>query len=124
MPVPFARTIRLLLSAAVLTLVLVLAGISVLQVVQVDIAIGNVVLRSQKGATFPLASTELPAGPPEACTESSAAPVVRNVILLIGDEEFRECYLPDGASLGDCVNSKHPLYLASHDSPPPPADSI
>jgi len=30
------------------------------------------------------------------------------IILLIGDEEFKECYLPDGASLGDCVASKHP----------------
>jgi hypothetical protein len=29
------------------------------------------------------------------------------IILLIGDEEFKECYLPDGASLGDCVSSKH-----------------
>ena len=28
------------------------------------------------------------------------------IILLIGDEPFRECYLPDGASLGDCVSSR------------------
>ena len=29
------------------------------------------------------------------------------IILLIGDERFCECYLPDGATYGNCVNSKH-----------------
>ncbi|MFH2005235.1 MAG: hypothetical protein ABI333_01485 [bacterium] len=38
------------------------------------------------------------------------------IILLIGDEKFGECYLPDGASLGDCV-SVRPQLMATPDFP-------
>jgi len=38
------------------------------------------------------------------------------IVLLIGDEPFRECYLPDGADLGDCVSSK-PDWMDTPDFP-------
>lgn len=38
------------------------------------------------------------------------------IVLLIGDEPFSECYLPDGANLGDCLNSKSKT-MATRDFP-------
>jgi hypothetical protein len=64
----------------------------------------------------PLAVPEPPACPPDYFGTPCFRPDSLPIILIIGDEPFRECYLPDGVEQGDCVAAK-PDFMDTPDFP-------